>query len=327
MNNRRINRREFINVVGAGMGAVCALPLVSCATAAAVGDDHGIPYVDEDRLIVALMGDPQYPMTTDTAANIQIAMDDLLNVPHDFLAVLGDLVQNQPAYYEKYTELVLDQSAKPVHSLAGNGDKNAGLQAHQDATGHPLWYAINRRGIRFIFTSTTYMSGATAHICHMGAEQLAWLQSELAADTESTTVICSHPPVFETTWHSEDRSAQPAPGSMYLGESAEMRQLFAQYPNIKMFAHGHLHYGYGVKDEFNRDGWFLENNVLHISVGATANNRGSSILYIEEDKMVVKVRDHGNETWKSQYEYVYPVQTTLKPATAGVMRGVFSKLR
>ena len=254
-------------------------------------------------------------------------MDDLPNVPHDFLAVLGDLVQNRAEYYANYNELVVDQSTKPVFSLAGNGDLGGGLQAYQDATGFPLWYSIKRRGIRFIFTSTTYTTGTHRHICHMGAEQLTWLQNEVASDTESTTVIFSHPPVFETTWHSEDRSMHAAPGSMYLGESTEMRQLFALYPNIKMWAHGHLHYGYGNKDDFDRDGWFLEDNVLHISVGATANNRGSSILYIEKDKMIVKVRDHGNETWKARHEYTYPVQTTLTPATAGVIQGVFSKLR
>ncbi len=313
---KRISRRSFINTLGAGFGAACVLPLTACSRFAGIDpEEEGIVYVDENRLVAMLMGDPQYPMIEATPKNIQIAMDDLAIVPHDFLAVMGDLVQNKAHYYEKYKELVIDQSTKPLYSLAGNADRNAGLQAYQDTTGHPLYYAINRRGIRFIFTSVMFGTGLTKHICHMGDEQMEWLKAELASDTKSTTIILSHPPIFETTWRSEDRSKNDPPaGSMFHGESEEMRKLFAQYPNIKLFASGHLHYRYGVVDEYGRNGYFLEGNVLHISVGATSHNRGSIALFIEEDKMVAKVRNHETGTWEDKNEYTHAVKTTLRPA-------------
>ncbi|MFC1734545.1 metallophosphoesterase [Candidatus Hydrogenedentota bacterium] len=270
-------------------------------------------YVDPNSLVVTLMGDPQYPMIPETEANIQTAMDDLANMDHDFLAVLGDLVQNQASYYDDYNRLIPDQSTTSVYSLAGNGDLGAGLSAYTSETGFPLYYAIYKRGIRFIFTSVISTSGNSGHICHLGLDQLTWLTQELAADTISTTVILAHPPVFETTWRSEDRSAEPAPGSMYLYESAEMRRLFAQYPNIKVYAHGHLHHQYGVTDVFGRNEYFVEGNVLHISVGGTSHSRGSSVLYFEEDRIIAKVRDHETESWKDIYEYVHTQPTTLAP--------------
>ncbi len=261
------------------------------------------------------MGDPQLHMNPRSLEHAETAMEDLAELPHDFLVVLGDLVQNRAEYFADYDRLILRAATKPVYSIAGNAEVGAGLDAYQKCTGLPLYYAIYRRGIRFVFTSVTGVTGPKTHICNLGEEQLAWLEKELASDTESTTVIMFHAPVFETTWRSEDREALPFPGSMYLKESARMRELFAKYRNIKVFAHAHLHHAYGVGDEFGRGEYCLEDGVLHISVGATANNRGSSVLYIAKDRIVAKVRDHGKAAWRDECAYVLPVETTLRRMT------------
>ncbi len=271
--------------------------------------------VDRDRLIVAMMGDPQLHMNPRSLEHAETAMNDLGDTPHDFLAVLGDLVQNRPEYYDDYRRLILNPAKKPVYSIAGNAELGAGLDAYQRCAGLPLYYTIVRRGIRFIFTSVTGVTGPKTHICDLGDEQLAWLEKELAADRRSTTVVMFHAPVFETTWRSEDREALPFPGSMYLKESARMRQLLAAHDNVKVYAHGHLHHAYGVRDEFGRGEYCLADGVLHISVGATANNRGSSLLHFEKDKIVAKVRDHAGGRWREEFEYTLQGETTLAPAT------------
>jgi 3',5'-cyclic AMP phosphodiesterase CpdA len=247
-------------------------------------------------------------------------MDDLAELPHDFLVVLGDLVQNKPEYFADYERLILKPATRPVYSIAGNAELGAGLEAYQKCTGLPLYYAIYRRGIRFIFLSVTGVTGPKTHICNLGDEQLAWLREELASDPESTTVIAFHAPVFETTWHSEDREAFPFPGSMYLKESAEMRTLFAQYTNIRLYVHGHLHHTYGVQDEHGRGEYCLDDGVLHISVGATTNSRGSSVLFIGPDKIVARVRDHANRRWRDQFEFTFPTKTTLESHGEGPSR-------
>jgi len=269
-------------------------------------------YVDSERLVVALMGDPQIHMNPKSPEYARTAMSDIEKVPHDFLVVLGDLVQNNPKFYDDYEAIILEESTRPVFSVAGNADLNCGLGEYQRRTGMPLYFSIYRRGIRFIFLSVTKVTGPKTHICCLGKEQMDWLQSRLAADKEATTVIFHHAPVFETTWRSEDRESLPFPGSMYLQESKQMRELFRRYPNIKVYAHGHLHHTYGVKDEFGRGEYCLENGVLHVSVGATAGNRGSSFLCVEQDRIVMRVRDHSQAKWKDQFEYVLKAKTTLK---------------
>jgi len=268
-----------------------------------------------DKLVICLMADPQLIMVPETPQYVDIAMTDIIDVDHDFMAVLGDLSQNNPDFYVDYKEAVLDRAVRPVYSLAGNADLNAGLSAYMTATALPLYYSIYRRGIRFIFLSTTYFTGVHYHICHLGSEQLSWLEEELNADLTTTTIIFSHPPIFETTWHSEERDHLAAPGSMYLGESAEMRALFSQHENIKIYANGHMHYNYGTVDQYGRDGYFEEGNVLHMSVGASANNCGSSYLFIEKDKIIVKVRDHEHHLWRDEFTYQWDASTTLEDAT------------
>jgi len=311
------NRRRFLAISAATIGLQGFSPFAAAGEAAKIAPparhDPEFSSVDRNQLVVALMGDPQLHMNPRSLEHAKTAMDDLADVPHDFLAVLGDLVQNKPEYFADYERIILKPSTRPVYSVAGNAELGAGLDAYQKCTGLPLYYTIYRRGIRFIFISVTAVTGPKTHICNLGDKQLAWLRRELASDVKSTTVIAFHAPVFETTWHSEDREATPFPGSMYLKESAEMRAMFAQYPNVRLFVHGHLHHAYGVRDEFGRGEYCLENGVLHISVGATANNRGSSVLLIGQDKIVAKVRDHANGRWRDEFEFKLPVDTTLKP--------------
>ena len=304
------------------VGAFCLLDVGSVIVAddtveiaAPARHDSTFSSVARDHLIVALMADPQLHMNPDSLKHASSAMDDLSELPHDFLVVLGDLVQNKPEYFADYERLILRPSTKPVYSIAGNAEVGAGLEAYQQRTGLPLCYSIYRRGIRFIFTSVTAVTGPKTHICNLGDEQLAWLRNELASDRETTTVLAFHAPLLETTWRSEDRESQPFPGSMYMKESSEMRAMLAEHPNVKLYVHGHLHHAYGVRDEFGRGEYCLEKGVLHVSVGATANNRGSSVLFIGPNKIVARVRDHANRRWRDDFEFTLSGKTTLTPAS------------
>jgi hypothetical protein len=281
--------------------------IISCilATGLSAGD------FKSDTLMVCLMGDPQLIHIPETPRNVEFAMTDLAGLDHDFLAVLGDLSQNHAHFYDNYKEAVLDKSEKPVYSLAGNGDVGAGIDAYLEAIGLPLYYSFYRRGIRFVFLSTISYTGESNHICHLGMAQMKWLRKELRSDTLSTTILFSHPPVFETTYKSEERDHLKPPGSMYLSESLEMRELLRLHPNVKVFAHGHLHYRYGTKDDHGRGGYFAEGSLLHISVGGTCNNNGSSFLLFEKDKITVRVRDHEHQQWRDEFQYNLDIPTTL----------------
>ncbi|MHC4445662.1 MAG: hypothetical protein ACYTA5_23945, partial [Planctomycetota bacterium] len=54
----------------------------------------------EGQLAVVLMGDPQIGMVEKTPLYVKMAMDDLETLEHDFMAALGDLVQNRAKLYD-----------------------------------------------------------------------------------------------------------------------------------------------------------------------------------------------------------------------------------
>ncbi len=274
-------------------------------------------------LVLALMGDPQMHMRETTSADVTTAMSDLATIEHDALVVLGDLVHNRAEYYDDYRRLILDRSDVPVYSIAGNADRNAGLEAHEEATGRPLNYVIRERGVRMIFLSVVGTTGDGNHICQMGPEQLAWLEAELGADTTSTTLVFFHAPMFETTWRSGDRSDEPPPQSLYLAESAQVGALFAAHPNVRFYASAHIHtYDLGEVDDEGRGGYAMDDGVLHTIVPTTANNKGSRVLYLSRDEVLVRVRDHATGRWLDEHEYIDRRGTSLQPEVPRSCDGV-----
>ncbi len=293
------------SVLASGQGRRIAVPQIN---------EGKTDYVNPDVLVVVLMGDPQLFMTPETAGHVGRTMTDLETVPHDFVAVLGDLVQNNAGLYKDYRRLVLAAATKPVFSVPGNGDLGADrtLKAYTKATGLPRFYVIYSRGIRFFFLATIRMSGKSKHICDLGQEQLTWFSRELDKDTRSTTVVFAHPPLYETTWHSEDRRDRPFPGSMYLGESGKVNELLREHPNVQLFAHGHLHHKFGVKDEYGRGTYHESEGVMYVSVPASANGQGSIVLTIGKDEVSLRARDHGNNKWASRFDRTIKTATTIK---------------
>ena len=278
----------------------------------------------EDALAVCLMADPQFGVNPNTVERATIAMDDLENLPHSALFVLGDLAQ-QCEYWPDYRLYLEPRAQTPLFPISGNSDLHCGLDRYQYETGSPLWYSTTIRGIRFIMLSTLSVSGPTDHICSMGnpmgggpmgGPQMTWLANELAADTQTTTVIFFHAPIVNTTYGSGDNyDPEKYPFNHYMLESEQVRTLLLSHPNVVVYASGHLHLTYGDTDRKNLGHEHLENGVQHLSVGATAGNKGSSCLFVHGDKIISRVRDHEEEKWDDIYDVIHSVTTTLLPAS------------
>ncbi len=269
----------------------------------------------EDALAVCMMGDPQFGINPNTVENATIAMDDLENLPHSSLFVLGDLTQHCE-YWPDYRLYLEPRALTPLFPMAGNSDLHCGLDRYQYETERPLWYSTTIRGIRFITLSTLSVSGPSHHICSIGPDQLTWLTNELAADTQTTTVIYFHAPLSNTTYGSGDNyDPKNYPFDHYMLESPQVRTLLLNHPNVVAYASGHLHLSYGNLDGEGRGHEHLENGVQHLSVGATAANKGSSCLFVHSDKIISRVRDHDAEDWVETFDVTHFVTTTLQPAS------------
>ncbi len=138
---RELHIAELQDIVNR-RGQYANLDKQSKSTIAPARTDPTFQSVDRTQLIVALMADPQLHMNPRSLDFAQSAMNDWATVPHDFLVVLGDLVQNKPEYFADYTRLILKPSTTPVYSIAGNAELAAGLDAYQECTQLPLYFTI-----------------------------------------------------------------------------------------------------------------------------------------------------------------------------------------
>jgi len=275
----------------------------------------GSRYASPDCLTVAIIGDPQfgYPSGTDPQPaldNAILTYEDLKTVPHAFFVVLGDLIQPNNKFWRYHHEYTIGMATRPIYLINGNAECYLGPTKFTEETGLSLDpYKVVERGIRFIFLQTTAVKTAEGlglpsndnHQCAIGKKAMDWLRQELAADTNSTTVVFFHAPIVNTTYGSTER--------MRMVESEEMQALFKQHPNVKIFANGHIHYPYGATDSQGRGQYKREGNVLHISVGRPPN---TLFLNIGKDKIDIRVRNNETKEWYAEYGYTYDLETTLK---------------
>jgi len=270
-----------------------------------------VNYGETNKLIVAMIGDSQFGFPSGnnpepSLSNAVLTMADLSNLTHDFFIVAGDLIQPNVIFWPYHHKYIEDMAARPQYLIAGNAEYYLTLENYAKETGFPMGgYTVEKRGIRFIFLNTTAASGKTAHICHAGEAQMKWFRKELASNTNITTFIIFHAPMLNSTYGSHEKN------EFYMKESAEMRNLFTQYPNIVFIGNGHMHHQYtNPPDSFDRDSFAVEGNVLYASLPRPPQ---SFFVEIYNDKIMIRPRNSQNKVWDSVelYGTNHIVNTTL----------------
>ena len=134
---------------------------------------------------------------------------------------------------------------------------------------------------------------------------MEWLRAELTRDRRSSTVVFFHAPLADTTTGSE----RVREVEMFMYESEDMARLFAENPNVVLFANGHLHRGYGPTAGPKQFGPYLvKGNVLHVSVGRPPH---ACFVEFSSDGIAVRVRDNRKKVWKPGWGVDHSVPTTV----------------
>ncbi|MCP4452447.1 MAG: hypothetical protein GY809_13380 [Planctomycetes bacterium] len=268
-----------------------------------------VNYGDPGKVEIALLGDTQFGFPDGVAhPAVQAArptMADLKELPHDFLAILGDLVQTDQ-YWPHHHDEIQDKAARPLYLIGGNAEFYYGLDRFVEHTGFSSGgYVVRLRGLRFIFLTVNGVSGETDHICHIGETQMTWLRQELAAGRESSTAIFFHAPLASTTTGSLPER------EMHIYETDALRALFRNHPCVVLFANGHLHRGYGPVRAPQNDGpYTIEDGVLHVSVGRPPY---ACFAEFSDDGITIRVRDNRKRAWCPGWGTTHRVPLTLEP--------------
>jgi Icc protein len=146
----------------------------------------------------------------------------------DALLVSGDLAETGSAReYERVRELLAPLGDIPVHVLPGNHDDVDGLREH---FGRSARYSARCGPLRLVACDTSRPGRDDGRL---GEEQLAWLDAELADDTETPTVVAMH--------HAPVLSGILELDALGLVDRVAVVELVARHPQVRRIAAGHLH--------------------------------------------------------------------------------------
>jgi Icc protein len=176
----------------------------------------------------------------DTSAYLAQAVASVLALPQapSAVVVTGDLTDfGRPAEYAHLRDL-LAPLACPVYLMPGNHDDRDELRRAFPEHGHLhesdaafLQYAVDLGGLRLVALDT---SVSRAPHGELGEAQLAWLESALAADRATPTIVAMHHPPFATfIGHMDEIGLQRG--------GRELAAVISRHPQVERIVCGHLH--------------------------------------------------------------------------------------
>ncbi len=252
------------------------------------------------------------------------------DVDIDAVLVAGDLTNyaDEPSL-AKYYEIIKKYSPAPVISAAGNhdighaGDRNKTDISREQAKANFIkynneymgtshednYYAAEISGYKFIILGDIVYDGGHWDGMDMGAEQLAFLESELASVKKGEPVfVCSH-------WPIDDINGENViwPDSGIDLEVNPVKEIFEKYDNV-FYISGHMHAGIkskAVQDKYGLSNVEQINGVTYINLptygiinmfGAPWSATGMQ-LEVYDDEVVIRPRNFMTNKWYTNAEY------------------------
>jgi 3',5'-cyclic AMP phosphodiesterase CpdA len=150
----------------------------------------------------------------------------------------GDLVRDGGAGEYRYLRELLAPLTMPVYLIPGNHDDRGALRAafpgheYLPGEGRTMNYAVEGFPVRMLALDTT-LPGATGGA--LDAEQLAWLDVQLAASPQRPTLVFMHHPPFRTGIPRMDSIGLEA------ASAERLRAVLSRHPQVERVTAGHVH--------------------------------------------------------------------------------------
>jgi 3',5'-cyclic AMP phosphodiesterase CpdA len=173
----------------------------------------------------------------DPAAGLAAAVATIRALPlrPDAVLISGDLADNaSDAEYEQVRELLAPLAA-PLHVLTGNHDDRRALRRHfgaPGADGDPLQYAVQLGPMRLVVLDTARRGENPGTL---DADQLAWLDAELATAPALPTLVAMHHPPFATGIQAWDELGLP------VADRRALEHVIERHPQVRRLVSGHVH--------------------------------------------------------------------------------------
>jgi 3',5'-cyclic AMP phosphodiesterase CpdA len=155
--------------------------------------------------------------------------------PVDAVVVSGDLTAAGGEADSLLARRLLDRLEVPVHVLPGNHDLRASLRGAFELPGEgeePIDYSVEVGELRLVVLDSIVPGEDCGAI---GAEQLRWLDAELAREPERPTILAMHHPPLTTGIQDWDGINLVAP------EREALAEVVVRHPQLRAIVGGHLH--------------------------------------------------------------------------------------
>jgi len=229
------NRRNFMKLAALGGGVVYISGLTGCAQALSKNESSVSGY---DEFFFVQLSDSHWgykgPDNPDSANTLKkaVATVNALETQPDFIMFTGDLTHTTDDPVERrkrlaeFRDIVSALKVKNVHFTPGEHDASLDHgAAFKEYFGQPN-YTFDHKGVHFIVVDNVSDPGAK-----IGAEQLAWMQADLAKQAKDAPIIVfTHRPLFDLVpkwdWATRD--------------GAQAVDMLMPYKNVTVF-YGHIH--------------------------------------------------------------------------------------
>jgi 3',5'-cyclic-AMP phosphodiesterase len=153
----------------------------------------------------------------------------------DAVLVSGDLADHAAdAEYERARELLVPLEA-PLYVLPGNHDDRSALRRHFGISGagdEPVRYSVDLGPLRLVVLDTTRPGEDPGAL---DAEQLAWLDAQLAAAPETPALLAMHHPPLLTGIPAWDEIGLAA------ADRRALAAVVSRHPQVRRLVGGHVH--------------------------------------------------------------------------------------
>ena len=223
-----MQRRDFLHLAGLGGGAIFSASLAGCAATGRPQDEFYFVQLSDTHW--GFQGAPN-PDARGTLPKAVAAVNALAKPP-DFVVFTGDLTHTTDDPSERrrrmaeFKQIASELKVKTVRFMPGEHDASLDRGAAFKEFFGDTYYRFDHKGVHFIALDNVSDRGTT-----LGAEQLAWMQAELARlDPNAPLVVLTHRPLFPLVpkwdWHTRD------------GDQA--LALLMPHKNVTVF-YGHIH--------------------------------------------------------------------------------------
>ena len=238
--------------------------------------------------------------------------------------IVGDMTDH--GYENEYIEMfsIIDEvygENKPyIECVIGNHESINGqtynelMSLYNKYTGHDKsYFSMKLEGLKFIALGSVKASGEGVGVrCELGAEQIDWLEQELASAGNETVFVFLHQPLKDTVSGTLSSLNQSWDGLNDV-EVSRLRNIFAKHPKASLFT-GHTHWhleseraaliGNGSDANF-----FNTAAVGYLWQGSGAGEEfdGSQGLFVEvyRDYVVVRGREFQFNQWITSAQFVF----------------------